>query len=303
MQEIEGIDDQQAPRSGKGLRTALLLTATYLVVEYIGGVLTGSLALQADAGHMLSDVASLGVALLAFRFAARPATPRNTYGFYRAEILAAFVNGIVLVAISAFIVYEAFQRISRPPVVSSLAMLLIACVGLLVNLGSAWALSGGQEQSLNEKGAFLHVVADALGSIGAIVAGFVMLKFHWYLADPIISMVISLLIVAGAWRLIRDTTHILMEGAPTHVDVLALRRAMEGVPGIDKVHDLHVWTLTSGMEALSAHVVLQSQCSTEDAKSALARVQEVLRSQFKIGHTTIQVEDSEHQDPPGTQCR
>jgi cobalt-zinc-cadmium efflux system protein len=303
MEKIEGIDDQQIPRSGKGLRTALLLTAIYLVVEYVGGVLTGSLALQADAGHMLSDVASLGVALLAFRFAARPATPRNTYGFYRAEILAAFVNGIALVAISAFIMYEAFQRFSRPPEVSSLPMLLIACVGLLVNLGSAWALSRGQDQSLNEKGAFLHVVADALGSVGAILAGFVMLKFNWYLADPIISLVISLLIIAGAWRLIRDTAHILMEGTPTHVDVTAVRRAMEGVPGIDKVHDLHVWTLTSGMEALSAHVVLQPQCSTQDARSALARVQEILRSKFKIGHTTIQVEDSLHQDPPGTQCR
>jgi cobalt-zinc-cadmium efflux system protein len=276
---------------GAGLKVALLLTAVYLVVEFVGGVLTGSLALQADAGHMLSDVASLGMALLAFRFARKPATPRNTYGFYRAEILAAFLNGIVLVAVSAGIVYEALKRFNNVPPVQSLPMLLIAFVGLVVNAASAWALSRDQGQSVNERGAFLHVLADALGSLGAIVAGILMLTLRWYIADPIISLVIAVLIAGGAWRLIKETSHILMEGAPANINLDDVRSAMSEAKGVEKVHDLHIWTLTSGVEALSAHVLLEPECSTPDRKAVLATLQETLHTRFNIEHTTIQIEE------------
>jgi cobalt-zinc-cadmium efflux system protein len=289
--------EQHHKKRGRGLRIALILTAIYLVVEFLGGLLTGSLALQADAGHMLSDVASLGMALLAFRFARKPATPRNTFGFYRAEILAAFLNGIALVAVSAGIVYEALKRFSHPPEVQSFPMLLIACVGLLVNAASAWILSKEQGESLNEHGAFLHVIADALGSVGAIAAGILMLTLHWYLADPIISLVIALLIAAGAWRLLKETTHILMEGAPAGIDLAEVRQAMTEAKGVEKVHDLHIWTLTSGVEALSAHVLLEADCSTGDRRAVLATLREVLHSRFKIEHTTIQIEEEDECGP------
>jgi cobalt-zinc-cadmium efflux system protein len=292
--------EEQHQARGKGLRVALLLTAIFLVVEFVGGVLTGSLALQADAGHMLSDVASLGMALLAFRFARRPATPEKTFGFHRAEILAAFLNGIVLVAVSAGIVYEAVRRLASVPEVQSLPMLLIACVGLAVNAASVWVLSRDQGHSLNERGAFLHVVADALGSIGAIIAGVLMLTLHWYLADPVISLVIALLIAAGAWRLLKETTHILMEGAPAGIDLAEVRSAMAEAKGVEKVHDLHVWTLTSGVETLSAHVLLEPDCRTRDRKAVLATLQEILHTRFSIDHTTIQIEEEPQEHPPGT---
>lgn len=290
------MEEHQHKHRGKGLRIALILTAIYLVVEFIGGIVTGSLALQADAGHMLSDVASLGLALLAFRFAEKPPTPKNTYGFYRAEILAAFLNGIVLVAVSIGIFYEAVNRFRSVPEIQSLPMLLIACVGLGVNAASAWFLSRGEAQSLNERGAFLHVVADALGSVGAILAGVLMLTLHWYLADPIISLVIAVLIAIGAWRLLKETTHILMEGAPVGIDLAEVRAAMTAARGVDRVHDLHIWTLTSGVEALSAHVVLQSDCSANDRKAVLERLQQILRTQFRVEHTTIQIEEEDSRE-------
>jgi len=294
------MEGQRNRPRGRGLRVALLLTAVFLVVEFVGGILTGSLALQADAGHMLSDVASLGMALLAFRFARRPATPAKTFGFYRAEILAAFMNGIVLVAVSGGIVYEALRRIASVPQVQSLPMLLIACMGLAVNAVSAWVLFREQGQSLNERGAFLHVVADALGSVGAIIAGILMLTLQWYLADPIISRVIALLIAAGSWRLLRETTHILMEGAPPRIDLAEVRSAMAEARGVEKVHDLHIWTLTSGFEALSAHVLLKPDCSTRDRKAVLTALQEILHARYNIDHTTIQIEEEPRVHQPGS---
>jgi cobalt-zinc-cadmium efflux system protein len=267
-----------------------------MLAEAIGGFLTNSLALLSDAGHMLADVASLLLALLALWFAARPVTAKKTYGYYRMEILAALVNGAALVVISLLISYEAFHRIKSPEAVKGFEVTLIAIGGLVVNGISAVVLHSASEDNLNMRGAFLHVMGDALGSVGAIVAGVLIWRWGWVLADPLISIGMCLLIIYSSWQLIRESVNILLEGTPSHINIRAVVEAMHAVPGVTNVHDLHVWTISSGMEALSAHVTIESGVSHRVALEAL---QENLRAGFNIGHLTIQIELPDEADVSG----
>jgi cobalt-zinc-cadmium efflux system protein len=263
------------------------LTLLYLAAEVAGGLLTGSLALLADAGHMLTDVGGLALALFAMKFAERPATSERTYGFYRVEILAALTNAVVLIGISLYILYEAYERFRNPPKVESGAMLVVAAIGLVINLIGVYILRAGSSESLNVKGAYFEVVSDMLTSIGVIVAGLIMLMTGWYYADPLISAGIGLFILPRTWMLLRDAVGVLLEGTPSDVNLTALREAIGKVPGVVDVHDLHVWALTSGVNAMSVHAVLADASSHDDVLQA---VQKRVTSDFKISHATVQVE-------------
>lgn len=280
--------------SRRRLAITLGLVSAYMVAEVIGGLATNSLALLADAGHMLSDAGALALSLFAMWIAERPPTPRHSYGYYRTEILAALVNGATLVAISIFIFVEAWHRFREPPEVQGGLMMGIATGGLLVNLAGLWLLNAGRGESLNVRGAWLHVLTDALGSVGAILGGFLIWAFGWAWADPAVSVLIGLLVIFSSWNLLRETVAVLMESAPAHVDVDRVRDTMAGVPGVTAVHDLHIWSITSGMVALSAHV-----CVTEgiDRDAALAAIRGRLHDAFGIGHCTIQVEREGYTEP------
>jgi cobalt-zinc-cadmium efflux system protein len=275
--------------AGSSLKIALAITATFLVAEFIGALYTNSLALLADAGHMLTDVAALSLSLFAIRFAGRRATPRMTYGFHRVEILAALVNGVFLVLVALYIFYEAFTRIKTPEVVKADWMLVVAVIGLLSNLTSAWVLFGKHHESLNVRGAFFHVLTDALGSLGAILASIAILVSGYTLADPLISVVVAVLILWSSWIVIRDAVDILLEGTPAHINIVSLREQLCGVNGVGSVHDLHVWTLTSGVLAMSCHIVAENE--SYNRTDLLARVNGVAKAQFRIDHTTIQIEE------------
>src|SRR5215510_10254791 len=290
-------DHSHSRKSNRRRLTAVLaLTFAYMLAEAIGGFITNSLALLSDAGHMLADVASLVLALLALWFSARPVTPKKTYGYYRMEILAALANGAALVVISLLIAYEAFQRIKTPEAVRGFEVMLIATGGLVVNGISAAVLHAASEDNLNVRAAFLHVMGDVLGSLGAIVAGLLIWRWGWLIADPLISVAMCLLIIYSSWQLIRESVNILLEGTPSHINIRAVVEAMHGVPGVTNVHDLHVWTISSGMEALSAHVTLEP---TVSQKTALDTLQERLRADFNIGHLTIQIELPEETQSAG----
>jgi len=276
-----------AGKNKKRLAIVLGLTTAYLVAEVIGGLLTHSLALLADAGHMLTDVAGLGFALLAIRFAERPATPERTYGYYRIEILAALVNAVVLIGISFYILSEAYERFRNPPEIQSGGMLAVALVGLVVNIVGIYLLKSASEESLNMKGAYFEVLSDMLTSIGVIVAGIIMLTTGWYYADPLISAGIGLFILPRTWMLLRDAVGVLLEGTPNDVNLAALRESIRTVEGVADVHDLHVWSLTSGMNAMSVHAVLADHSLHDEV---LAAVQKKVTSEFKIAHATVQVE-------------
>ena len=276
-----------AGKNKKRLGVVLALTTTYLGAEVVGGLLTGSLALLADAGHMLTDVAGLALALIAIRFAESPATPERTYGYYRVEILAALTNGIILIGISFYILYEAYERFRNPPEVQSGAMLGVAAVGLVVNIVGIYLLRSASEESLNMKGAYFEVLSDMLTSIGVIVAAIIMLTTGWYYADPLISAGIGLFILPRTWMLLRDVVGVLLEGTPSDVNPTALREAITGVPGVADVHDLHVWSLTSGVNAMSTHVVMANGVASDNL---LARITQRITSDFTIAHVTIQVE-------------
>ena len=277
------------------LTIVLALTIFYMFAEVVGGFLTNSLALLSDAGHMLADVAAILLALLALWFAARPVTPQKTYGYYRMEILAALANGVALVVISLLIFYEAYQRIKNPEAikVEGLELTLIAIGGLIINGISAWILHSASESNLNLRGAFLHVIGDLLGSVGAITAGVLIWKWGWTLADPIISVAMCLLILYSSWQIIRESVNILLEGTPSHINIRAVVECMHEVAGVTDVHDLHVWTISSGKEALSAHVTIEAGASH---KTTLEALQEQLRKDFNIGHVTIQLESADENE-------
>jgi cobalt-zinc-cadmium efflux system protein len=279
--------------SRRSLLIVLILTASYMLAEALGGWLTGSLALLADAGHMLTDVAALALALFAMWFSARPATPSKTFGYHRLEILAALINGVALVLISALIFYEAWQRWNAPPVINAKAMMIVAGGGLLVNLLCAWLLHGQHHQDLNLRGAWLHLMGDALGSVGALAGGALILGFGWNRADPLLSVVISLLIIWSAWHLIRESTNVLLEGTPAHINLRAVETVILETGGVEDVHDLHVWTITSGRDALSAHVVHQKAISTP---ALLKELRIKLHDRFGVDHLTIQMETAEYED-------
>ncbi|OOC61833.1 cation diffusion facilitator family transporter [Paenibacillus ihbetae] len=280
-------------RSGnkKGLGIALTITLGIMILEFAGGLITNSLALLSDSGHMLSDASALLLSLAAMWFATRPPSPKKTYGFYRFEILAALLNGVALFVITGIIVWEAIQRFSEPPAVAGGSMMLIAFIGLFANLMSAWFLmrTGDVKNNVNLRSAYLHVLGDALGSIGAIAAGIVMIAFEWYIADPIISVFVSLLILRSAWRIIQSTVHILMEGAPAGVDTEEVSKALLSLEGVVGIHDLHIWTITSSMDSLSCHLVIEDD---KDGYRVLQQAIYLLGKQFHMDHATIQIENS-----------
>lgn len=266
------------------------LTFTYFLVEVIGGILTNSLALLADAAHMLTDVAGLGLALFATWMSAKPATPTRTYGYYRVEILAALTNAVVLFLMSFYILYEAYRRFSEPPEVESLPMLVVAVVGLIINIIGIRLLRATAKDSLNMEGAFLEVVSDLLGSVGVIVAGIVMLTTGWWYADPIFSVIIGLFILPRTWKLMSQAVQVLLEATPARLNLTELEQAMLQVEGVASVHDLHAWTITSGIDALSAHVVIADGVEPQVAETVTDRLAVVLKEQFQLDHSTIQVE-------------
>lgn len=280
-----------AGRNKRQLTIVFAFTSLYLVVEVIGALMTGSLALLADAAHMLTDVGGLGLALFAIRFAERPATPERTYGYYRVEILSAVVNAVVLIGISAYILYEAYQRFRDPPAVQSLGMLAVASVGLVVNIAGMLLLRRSSTESLNLKGAYFEVLSDMLSSLGVIAAGLIMWTTNWYYADPIFSAAIGLFILPRTWSLLREAVGVLLEGTPSDVNVASLRDAIARVAGVTAVHDLHVWSLTSGLNAMSAHAVLAAGAAYDDV---LRAVQARITRDFNISHTTIQIEPAGH---------
>jgi cobalt-zinc-cadmium efflux system protein len=249
-----------SPRWRRSLATTLALSAAYMVAEVVGGLVANSLALLADAGHMLTDVAALGLSLFAMWAAQRPVTRERTYGYHRLEILAALSNGVTSIAIAILILVEAVRRWRNPPAVAGGLMLLIACGGLVVNLVALRLLRGGRRESLNVRGAWLHVLADALGSVQVIAAGALIAAFGWRWADPTASVLIAILVAYSSWGLLRDAVGVLMEGAPGGLDVDEVGNAIMATPGVRALHDLHVWTITSGFVALSAHVVVEPDC-------------------------------------------
>lgn len=282
-------------RSGEShrLKFALAITSVYFLVELLGGLLTNSLALLSDAGHMLSDIAALGLTLFAFQMARRPATAKKTYGYHRAEILAALVNGLTLWLIVGIIFHEAVRRFLDPPEVRSLGMLVVAAVGLGVNIAAGFALYGSHHESINVRGALLHILGDALGSVGAMMAGMIMLLTGWYLADPIVSVLIGALILYTSWELIRESIDILMQSVPKEIDVGEVQRVMERVGGVIKIHDLHVWSVTSGVFTLSAHAVI---IPNGNPHLILDKIEDELKSRFSIEHTTIQLEVEDREE-------
>ncbi len=283
--------DEVREGNKKGLFIALIITTGIMLLEFFGGLITNSLALLSDSGHMLSDASSLLLSLIAFWFATRPASPKKTYGFYRFEILAALFNAVTLFVIAGFIVYEAFQRFFEPPTVASGTMMIIASIGLLANLLSAWSLisKGDVKNNVNLRSAYLHVLGDALGSVGAIIAGFLMLLFEWYIADPIISVVVAILILKSAWGVLTHSIHILMEGTPITISQKEVKAALEEINGVIDVHDLHIWTITSGMDSLTCHILIKDD---HDSQEILQQAIDKIRDKFKIEHTTIQIEKS-----------
>ncbi|UJF34712.1 cation diffusion facilitator family transporter [Paenibacillus hexagrammi] len=276
----------------QGLLIALCITAGIMLLEFFGGLATNSLALLSDSGHMLSDTASLVLSLVAVWFAMKPPSSRKTYGFHRVEILTALFNGATLFIIAGIVIWEAIGRFMDPPKVASGSMMIIAAVGLLANLLSAWSLmrKGDVHGNMNLRSAYLHILGDALGSVGAIAAGALMLLFGWYAADPIISVLVALLILKGAWSVLKHSTHILLEGAPLSIDARHVEQSLQGIDHVINVHDLHIWTITSGLDSLSCHLLIED---TADSQVVLQKAIHVLEERFHIQHATIQIESSQ----------
>jgi len=281
-------------RERRNLFFALAITASVMVAEVVGGWLSHSLALVSDAGHMLVDVMAISLAWFAFRLSSRPATPKRSYGYYRAEILAALFNGMVLMLVSFYIFYQAYHRLSSPPQIKPVSMLLVATIGLAANLSGIWLLSGSR-QSLNIKGAYFHMLGDTISSLGVIGAGLIILLTGWVMVDPIVSIGIGGIILVGAYRLMKEAVDILMESTPKGIELLEVLRAISAVEGVREVHDLHIWTITSGMPSLSAHLTMRESCSQTPERVLLA-VRRLLKERFGIEHTTLQLE------PPSLSC-
>jgi cobalt-zinc-cadmium efflux system protein len=274
------------------LRAALIMTSVFMVAEVVGGVVSNSLALLADAGHMLTDVGALAFSLFVAWLARQPATPKRTYGYLRFEILAALLNGATLLAVSAWIIWEAIGRLRSPEAVDTGVMFFVALAGLIVNIISARMLHGSADHSLNVRGAYLHVLSDLLGSVAAIVAALLSRYLGWGLADPVASILMTALIVRGSWKLVRESVDILLESTPAHIDVSVVRQKLESIEDVESVHDLHVWTLTSGVVAMSAHAVVREAAVHQKALEAMT----AQAAAMGINHTTIQLEKKELSD-------
>ncbi len=272
------------------LGITFFLTLAFCIFEFLGGKWSGSLALVADAGHMLTDLGALGLALFASRMASKQATPRMSYGFYRFEILSALINGAALLTVAIFIVLEALRRLHQAPVIQTHLMLLVAFIGFVFNLASAFVLSRFIHESMNMRAVFFHIISDTLSSVGALAAGLLILKKGWWIADPLASCLIAFLIVASAWRLLQEVVEVLLEATPRHINIVDVERKILSVAGVKGVHDLHVWSISSGKESLSAHLEAESGA---DPDELLHLVNEVLSKHFHVTHTTLQIESAE----------
>jgi cobalt-zinc-cadmium efflux system protein len=286
--------NQRYQRSRRPLLLAFVTQLIFFVVELVGGLLTNSLALIADAGHMLSDVVALGLSFLALVYTQKPHTPQKTYGYHRLEILVALVNGLALWAIAAYILYDAYGRFFEPPAIASLPLMIIAGLGLLVNLFGVVILYPTKDQSINLRSAFLHLLADSLGSVAAIVAGLAIFLKGWYWFDPLAAAVIAVLILVGSWQLVREAADILMEGTPRHIDLAEVALALEEHPGVAEIHDLHIWSISSGLFAMSVHVVL---ADSRDRDCLTWELEEILAHRFGLDHATIQLEGPGYHNP------
>jgi cobalt-zinc-cadmium efflux system protein len=280
--------------SRRRLQVAFWTQLAFFVVELGGGILTNSLALLADAGHMLSDVGALGLSLLALRWATRPATAQKTYGYHRLEILVALVNGLALWAMAAYIFYEAVTRLLQPPAISSSPLIIIASLGLAVNLLGMYVLMPTREHNINLRSAFLHLLADSLGSVAAIVAGVAIWWQGWYWFDPLAGVIVGVLIVIGSWQLVWEAADILLESTPRHIAADEVQQSLERHPQVKEVHDLHIWTIASGIYALSVHVTIDNHSNRDCLTWEL---EELLRQQFGLEHNTIQIEGPDFHDP------
>ncbi|MCQ6271888.1 cation diffusion facilitator family transporter [Pseudarthrobacter sp. R1] len=301
MSNEDGHVHASAVTAGARHRTPLLiafgLTAAYMLVEFIVGIAVNSLALLSDAAHMGTDVLGLGMALAAITLAAKKTTTQRTYGFYRLEVLAALANGILLFGVAGYVLFEAVQRFSSPPDVPGIPLLVVASIGLVINLISFRLLVAGSKESLNLKGAYLEVLGDLLGSVGVIAAAIIIYTTGWTYADPLIGVGIGLFILPRTWKLTRQALRILMESAPPGLNVEEVRVRILALPGVDGVHDLHIWTITSGLESATGHVVTSKGA---DAQATLDSVTTLLAEEYNITHTTIQCESrlcAEHASP------
>jgi cobalt-zinc-cadmium efflux system protein len=280
----------RASSSGqRDLLIALGITFGMMVAEVVGGLLSNSLALLSDAGHMLADNIALLLSFFALKFATRPATERKTFGFYRLEILAALLNGVVLVLLSIYIIYEAYQRILHPEPVHGMMMLIVAAIGLVANIVGAGLLMKHSHANLNIRGAYLHIVGDALSSIGVVIGGILILTKGWDIVDPVLSIMISFVIIYGSWALVKESVDILLESVPKHVQVGAVEESINTVPGVREAYHIHVWTLTSGVYALSAHVLIDDQL-VSGCRNIVDDIRAMLAAKFNILHSTIQIE-------------
>ena len=279
----------------KVLLISFLIITSYMIVEVIGGYMTNSLALLSDAGHMLSDAVSLGIALLAFTFSEKAANVSNTYGYKRFEILAAVFNGVTLMLIALYIFYEAFERFTNPPAVATTGMLIISSIGLAVNILVAWIMMRGSDtkENLNMRGAFLHVISDMLGSVGAIIAALLIMFFGWGWADPLASVLVAALVLRSGYYVTKASLHVLMEGTPHNVSVNNIIQTIEQTKGIMGIHDLHIWSITSGLNALSCHVVVEEQMTITEGENILQKIEHDLKHK-NIQHVTIQYETASH---------
>ena len=291
------------PNNKKVLLFSFIIITLYMIVEAVGGFVTNSLALISDAGHMLSDAVALGIALLAFTFGEKAVNTGKTYGYRRFEILAATLNGITLIAISLYIFYEAIGRFIHPPEVATFGMLIISIVGLLVNILVAWIMMRGSdtENNLNMRGAYLHVISDMLGSIGAIVAALLMMFFGWGWADPLASVIVAVLVLRSGFFVTKSSLHILMEGTPANLDVNDLVQTIKKVDGVHGVHDVHVWSITSNLNALTAHIVVDGTLTIYEAEALVQKIEHMLEHK-DIKHVTLQVESEKHLHDSSVLC-
>lgn len=283
------IDANAAPEQLSRLRIALVLTAIFLVAEVVGGFISNSLALLADAGHMFTDVAALALSLFVVWFSRQPASPEKTYGYLRWEILAALLNGAVLLLVSGGILWESAARLRHPEAVASGVMLIVAIGGLLINLVCAWVLHPVHQHSLNARGAYLHILGDLLGSVGTVAAALIVRATGWLAADPVASIVVTLLIVRSAWQLLTESINVLLESTPSHISLGLVRQRLQEITGVESVHDLHVWTVTSGVVAMSAHAIVPEPA---EHQRVLGEVMTIMK-QFGVEHVTMQIERQE----------
>lgn len=287
----------------KTLTISLIIITAYMAVEVIGGLITNSLALLADAGHMLSDAISLFIALMAFKFSSKVADYGKTYGYKRFEILAAVINGATLILISGYIIYEAIERFQNPPEIQSSGMLIVAFIGLLVNVLVAWIMMRGADvkENLNMRGAYLHVISDMLGSVGAIIAALLIMFFGWGWADPLASVIVSILVLRSGYLVTKSSVHVLMEGTPENVEVDEVTEKILSTNGINGIHDLHIWTITSGLNALTCHAVVDDRMTIAESEALLRKIEHDLEH-MNIQHVTIQLETAAHKHDNSVLC-